>query len=159
MSNKTYSRINAGLGWMCFAIAAWTYLSTVEPSISFWDCPEYVACAAKGEVGHPPGNSFFLLAGRMFANLAGSDVTQVAVWINRMSALFSAGTILFLFWTITALVGKLWGRNLSLEKTCGDRNLSWSQAIITWGCGLVGALVYTWSDSFWLSVSEPTLSV
>ena len=154
MCNKIYSRINAGLGWMCFAIAAWTYLSTVEPSISFWDCPEYVACAAKGEVGHPPGNSFFLLAGRMFANQAGTDVTQVAVWINRMSALFSAGTILFLFWTITALVGKLWGRNLSLEKTCGDRNLSWSQAIITWGCGLVGALVYTWSDSFWFSAVE-----
>ena len=145
MNNKTYSRINDGLGWACFAIAAWTYLSTVEPSISYWDCPEYVACAAKGEVGHPPGNTFFLLAGRFFANLAGSDVTQIALWVNRMSALLSAGTILLLFWTITAIA-----RGLVLK---GER-FTWPQACVVWGSGLVGALAFTWSDTFWFSAVE-----
>ena len=145
MFNKTYSHINNVLGWICFAIAAWTYLSTVEPSISFWDCPEYVACAAKGEVGHPPGNAFFLLAGRFFANFAGSDATQIALWVNRMSALFSACTILLLFWTITMLT-----RSLVQPKN----DLTWTQACTIWGSGLVGALTFTWSDTFWFSAVE-----
>ncbi len=145
MNNKTYSNINNALGWMCFAIAATTYLSTVEPSISYWDCPEYVACAAKGEVGHPPGNAFFLLAGRFFANFAGSDKTQIALWVNRMSALFSTGTILLLFWTITALTKRLVHQ--------GER-LSVAHALLIWGCGIVGALAFTWSDTFWFSAVE-----
>ncbi len=142
MNRKTYLRWNDLLGWTTFGIAAWTYLSTVEPSISFWDCPEYVACAVKGEVGHPPGNAFFLLMGRVFANAAGDDISRAALWMNRMSALFSAGTILFLYWTITALVSRLlWP-------------MSWPKGILTLGSGLVGALAYTWSDTFWFSAVE-----
>ena len=150
MDNKTYSRINDGLGWTCFAVAAWTYLSTVEPSISFWDCPEYVACAAKGEVGHPPGNAFFLLAGRMFANMAGGDASQCAVWVNRMSALLSAATIMLLYWTITALTLRLVQR----RETAVPGELTWQRALAVWGSGVVGALVYTWSDTFWFSAVE-----
>ncbi|MCR5361157.1 MAG: DUF2723 domain-containing protein [Bacteroidales bacterium] len=148
MDFKTFSRLDVAFGWLCFIVAAATYWLTVEPSISFWDCPEYVACATKGEVGHPPGNSFFLLAGRVFANFAGGDMTQVALWINRMSALLSAGTILFLFWTITALVVRLWGIG-----QC-DKRLTRAQGIVTLGCGVVGALAYTWSDTFWFSAVE-----
>lgn len=146
MNKIKYERLERLAGWICFAIAAWTYLNTVEPSISFWDCPEYVTCAAKGEVGHPPGNTLFLLAGRFFANFAAGDMSQVAIWINRMSALLSAGTILFLFWSITALTSKLIiGRH-------GNPTLS--QTILILGCGSVGALAYTWSDTFWFSAVE-----
>lgn len=146
MNQKLYFRLNNLVGWVCFAIAAWTYMMTVEPSVSLWDCPEYVACAAKGEVGHPPGNTFFLLAGRFFANFAGGDMTQVALWINRMSALFSAGTILLLFWTITSLTARLVVRD--------GESYTWSKVITILGSGLVGALVYTWSDTFWFSAVE-----
>ena len=146
MNKIKFERFDQLAGWLCFAIAAWTYLDTVEPSVSFWDCPEYVTCAAKGEVGHPPGNTFFLLAGRFFANFAAGDMTQVAIWINRMSALFSAGTILFLFWSITALTFKLMIKRKE-EPTLG-------QTILILGCGLVGALAYTWSDTFWFSAVE-----
>ena len=149
MHERQFNRINLLLGWLCFGIALVTYWQTVEPSISFWDCPEYVACAAKGEVGHPPGNTFFLLAGRFFANFACGDTSSIALWVNRMSALFSAGTILFLFWTITALTGRLlW------PATQEARYLPISKAIVIFGSGLVGALVFTWSDTFWFSAVE-----
>lgn len=112
MNKIKFERFDQLAGWLSFAIAAWTYLATVEPSVSFWDCPEYVSCAAKVEVEHPSGNTFFLLAGRFFANFAAGDMTQVAIWVNRMSALLSAGTILFLFLTITAYLltgcGQYW---------------------------------------------------
>lgn len=146
MNKIKFERIEQMAGWICFAIAAWTYLNTVEPSVSFWDCPEYVTCAAKGEVGHPPGNTLFLLAGRYFANFAAGDMSQVAICINRMSALFSAGTILFLFWSITALT-----HNLIVNR---EEQPTLSQTILIIGCGLVGALVYTWSDTFWFSAVE-----
>ncbi|MBR5070182.1 MAG: DUF2723 domain-containing protein, partial [Bacteroidales bacterium] len=147
MSTKSFKRLNDLLGWITFAIAACSYLLTVEPSISFWDCPEYVACAVKGEVGHPPGNTFFLLAGRFFANFAGNDMTRVALWVNRMSALFSAGTILFLFWTITAFSSRIIIRK-------EHRAISSAQVVTVLGSGLVGSLAYTWSDTFWFSAVE-----
>ena len=147
MNTKSFERLNDLMGWVTFAIAAWTYWMTVEPSISFWDCPEYVACAVKGEVGHPPGNTFFLLAGRFFANFACGDMTRVAIWINRMSALFSAGTILFLFWTITSLTSRIIIRK-------EHPTISLAQTITVLGSGLVGSLAYTWSDTFWFSAVE-----
>lgn len=149
MRIKQFNRLDCWLGWACFFVAAFTYWQTVEPSVSFWDCPEYVACAAKGEVGHPPGNTFFLLAGRFFANFAGGDDSQIAIWINRMSALFSAGTILLLFWTLTSFTKRLMtGRG-------GDAAaITVHEAMLIEGCGVVGALVYTWSDTFWFSAVE-----
>ena len=104
---KQYKLINNLLGWIAFAISATVYLLTVEPTASFWDCPEFITCAYKLEVGHPPGNTFFNILGRFFANFAGGDVTKVALMVNCMSALCSAGTILFLFWSISHLTKKL----------------------------------------------------
>jgi len=146
---KQYKLLNNIFGWIAFAVAAFTYLNTVEPTASFWDCPEYITCAARGEVGHPPGNTFFNLTGRFFVNFAGGDLSQAGLWVNRMSALFSAGTILFLFWTITALTKKVVCRNNKDEK-----EMSWSQAITILLSGMVGSLVYTWSDTFWFSAVE-----
>ena len=146
---KQYRLLNIILGWVAFLIAACTYLLTVEPTASFWDCPEFITCAAKGEVGHPPGNTFFNLTGRFFVNFAGGDMSQAAIWVNRMSALFSAGAILFLFWTITALTKKVVCRN-----NTSDNDMTWSQAITILLSGMVGSLVYTWSDTFWFSAVE-----
>ncbi len=94
---KRYNLINNILGWLCFVIAAVTYLLTIEPTASFWDCPEFILQGFKLEVGHPPGNPVFMLAARFFSNFAGGDVTKVAACVNSMSALLSAGTILLLF--------------------------------------------------------------
>ena len=150
---KQYKLLNNIFGWLAFLIAAYTYLSTVEPTASFWDCPEFITCADKGEVGHPPGNTFFNLTGRFFVNFAGGDVTQAAVWVNRMSAMFSAATILFLFWTITALTKKFVCRGNRAYGT--DREeITWGQIITILGSGMVGALAYTWSDTFWFSAVE-----
>lgn len=145
---KQYKLLNNIFGWIAFAVAAFTYLSTVEPTASFWDCPEFITCAAKGEVGHPPGNTFFNLTGRFFVNFAGGDMSLAAIWVNRMSALFSAGAILFLFWTITALTKKL------VCSSNKNEEMSWAQIITVLGSGMVGALVYTWSDTFWFSAVE-----
>ena len=103
---KQYNLLNTVLGWVVFAVAAITYILTLEPTASFWDCGEFIASAYKLEVGHPPGNPIFMLTGRFFANFA-SDPSQVAYLLNLMSALLSAGTILFLFWTITYLAKKI----------------------------------------------------
>ncbi|MBP5345914.1 MAG: DUF2723 domain-containing protein [Bacteroidales bacterium] len=150
---KQYKLLNNIFGWVAFLIAAFTYLNTVEPTASFWDCSEFITCAAKGEVGHPPGNTFFNLTGRFFVNFAGGDMAQAAIWVNRMSAMFSAATILFLFWTITALTKKIVCRN---NKNFGtDREeISLGQIISILGAGMVGALAYTWSDTFWFSAVE-----
>ena len=104
---KKYNLINNSLGWFCFVVAALTYLLTLEPTASFWDCPEFISQGYKLEVGHPPGNPIFMLAARFFVNFAFGDITKVALMVNAMSALLSAGTILLLFWTITHLVKKL----------------------------------------------------
>ncbi len=133
------------LAWFSFAVAAVTYLMTMEPSASFWDCGEFISAAYKLDVGHPPGAPFFMLTGRFFSLFA-SDPSQVAMMVNAMSALASAFTILFLFWTITKL-----GQKLFVEKY---KELSLSQALGVLGAGLVGSLAYTFSDTFWYSAVE-----
>ena len=142
---KQYRTINNIVGWVIFAIAAIVYCMTIEPTASFWDCPEFITTGYKLEVGHPPGAPFFMLVANLFSQFA-SDTTQVAKMVNYMSALMSAGCILFLFWTITHLVRKL---VISDEET-----FTTSQIITIMGSGAVGALVYTFSDTFWFSAVE-----
>src|SRR6218665_796058 len=144
-STANYQRLNNIIGWLVFAIAAFVYLSTMEPTASFWDCGEYIACAYKLEVGHPPGAPLFLLIGRFFSLFAGGDTSKVGMMINAMSALSSAFTILFLFWTITALARKI------VDKA-GELTQGAMYAVL--GAGAVGALAYTFSDSFWFSAVE-----
>ena len=144
---RRYNIINDSLGWLCFIIAAFTYLLTVEPTASFWDCPEFISQAFKLEVGHPPGNPIFMLAGRFFVNFVGGDVTKVALAVNSMSALLSAGTILLMFWTITHFV-----RRLIVPD--GATEVSTPKMIAIFGSGICGALMYTWSDTFWFSAVE-----
>ena len=146
---KNFKLWNVLLGWVVFAIAAATYLLTMEPTASFWDCGEFIASAFKLDVGHPPGAPFFMLMGRFFSLFA-ADTTQVAMCVNALSALASAFTILFLFWTITALGRKLVRSQLSTLNT----QLSLPQGIALLGAGAVGALAYTFSDTFWFSAVE-----
>ena len=143
---KHFKLWNNVLGWLAFAIAAITYLVTMEPTASFWDCGEFISTAFKLDVGHPPGAPFFMLTGRFFSLFA-SDPTKVAMMVNALSALCSAFTILFLFWTITRL-----GRILIDNKN--SEELSLGQGIALLGAGLVGALAYTFSDTFWFSAVE-----
>ncbi|MCQ2338958.1 MAG: DUF2723 domain-containing protein [Paludibacteraceae bacterium] len=142
---KHFKLYNNILGWLTFAIAAATYLLTIEPTASFWDCGEFISSANKLEVGHPPGAPFFILTARMFALFA-SDATQIAAMVNSMSALLSAFTILFLFWTITHIVRRI--------ITADGKELSVAQGIAALGAGMVGALAYTFSDTFWFSAVE-----
>ena len=139
---RNFKLWNAVYGWIVFAIAAATYLLTMEPTASFWDCGEFIASAHKLDVGHPPGAPFFMLMGHFFSLFA-SDNSHVAMCVNALSALASAFTILFLFWTITALAKKLVGPEMKL----------WQQIAIL-GSGAVGALAYTFSDTFWFSAVE-----
>ena len=133
------------VGWVVFAIAAFTYCSTIEPTASFWDCPEFITTAARLEVGHPPGAPFFMLFGNFFSQFA-SDASEIAKMINMMNALLSAGCILFLFWSVTHLAKKL------LVKDGAEPTIS--QLIAVMGSGIAGALIYTWSDTFWFSAVE-----
>lgn len=144
---KRYNLINNSLGWLCFVIAAASYLLTLEPTASFWDCPEFILQGFKLEVGHPPGNPIFMLAARFFINFAGGDVMRVALMVNAMSALLSAGTILLLFWTITHLV-----KRLVVRDDAGSIELP--KMLVIFGSGLCGALMYAWSDTFWFSAVE-----
>lgn len=142
---KQYKTVNNLLGWLTFAIAAFVYCSTIEPTASFWDCPEFITTGYKLEVGHPPGAPFFMLTANFFSQFA-SDPSQVAFMVNTMSALLSATCILFLFWSITHLARKL---------LCKDGIVStWGQFIAIQGSGLVGALAYTFTDTFWFSAVE-----
>ncbi|MDR2815836.1 MAG: DUF2723 domain-containing protein [Proteiniphilum sp.] len=141
-----YKLINNISGWIVFTVAAVVYLLTIEPTASFWDCGEFITQAYKLEVGHPPGAPIFMLVGNLFTQLA-QDPSQVAKMVNSVSALMSALTILFLFWTITHLT-----RKLVMAKEGGE--LSISQTIAVIGSGLVGALAYTFSDTFWFSAVE-----
>lgn len=142
---KQYRLVDNVLGWVAFIIAAYTYCSTIEPTASFWDCPEFIDTGYKLQIGHPPGAPFFMLTANLFSHFV-SDPSQVARMVNTMSALLSATTILFLFWTITHLTRKLvlnnWGE------------LTTSKLIAIEASGLVGALIYTWSDTFWFSAVE-----
>ena len=133
------------MGWLAFAIAAYVYCSTVEPTASFWDCPEFITTAYKLEVGHPPGAPFFMLTANLFTQFV-SDPTLVALMVNIMSALFSAACIMFLFWSISHLARKLVGEN--------GRVQTLAQLIIVEASALTGALVYTFSDTFWFSAVE-----
>lgn len=144
---KKYKIINNSLGWLCFIIAAVTYLLTLEPTASFWDCPEFISQGFKLEVGHPPGNPIWMLTARFFVNFAGGDLANVAIAVNAMSALLSAGTILLLFWTITHLVKRLIVKD-------DATTVSLTQMLVIFGSGLVGSLAYTWSDTFWFSATE-----
>ena len=142
---KKYSTVNNLTGWMVFLIAAVVYGMTIEPTASFWDCPEFITTGYKLEVGHPPGAPFFMLVANLFSQFA-SDATTVAKMVNYMSALMSAACILFLFWSITHLVRKL--------LVWDQREMSTAQLITIMGSGVVGALVYTFSDTFWFSAVE-----
>ena len=146
---KNFKLWNVLLGWVVFAIAAATYLLTMEPTASFWDCGEFISSAFKLDVGHPPGAPFFMLMGRFFSLFA-ADTTQVAMCVNALSALASAFTILFLFWTITALGRKL----INTQHSTLNSQLSLTQGIALLGAGAVGALAYTFSDTFWFSAVE-----
>lgn len=142
-----FQKVNNITGWVMFAVALITYWLTMEETASYWDCGEFIAVSYKLQVPHPPGAPFFLLLGRMFSFLAFGDLTKVAYWINFMSVLASAFTILFLFWTIV-----LFGRKMIGSPT--DKDLTDNQIWMLMGAGAVGALAYTFSDSFWFSAVE-----
>ncbi|SHM02006.1 Protein of unknown function [Xylanibacter ruminicola] len=142
---KQFRLVDNTLGWLTFLIAAFVYCSTIEPTASFWDCPEFITTGYKLEIGHPPGAPFFMLTANLFSHFA-SDATQVARMVNTMSALLSATCILFLFWTITHLTRRLLISNWS--------ELSMPKLIAIEASGMVGALIYTFSDTFWFSAVE-----
>jgi hypothetical protein len=141
-----YSKINNIVGWICFLIATTTYILTLEQSVSFWDCGEFIASALKMQVVHQPGAPLFLMIQRFFSIFAFGDVTKIAYFMNVGSAIASGATILFLFWTVTALAKKI------LIK--GKEEISKANLISIMGAGIVGALAYTFSDSFWFSAVE-----
>ena len=143
---RKYKIINDSLGWLMFVVAAVTYLLTMEPTASFWDCPEFISQGFKLEIGHPPGNPIFMLAARFAINFT-NDISHVALCVNAMSALLSAGTILLLFWTITHLVKRL-------VVADDAEGVSLTEMLVIFGSGVCGALVYTWSDTFWFSAVE-----
>jgi Protein of unknown function (DUF2723) len=141
-----FKNLNNLVGWLVFFVALTTYVLTVEPTASFWDCGEFIACAFKLEVPHPSGAPLYLLIGRLFSMIAGSDTSKVAYWVNMVSVLASAFTILFLFWTISLLARKIVGKTAE--------NIDMPDTIKVLGASAVGALVYTFSDSFWFSAVE-----
>ncbi|MBD1363843.1 DUF2723 domain-containing protein [Mucilaginibacter sp. ZT4R22] len=141
-----YNKYNNIFGWATFFIAAITYTLTLEPSTSFWDCGEFIACIYRLEVAHQPGAPLFTMIGKVFSLLSMGDRNKVAYFTNLSSALASAATIMFLFWTITALAKKM------LVKA--GEELSVTNLILIIGSGLVGALAYTFSDTFWFSAVE-----
>ena len=141
------------MAWLMFAIAAVVYGLTVEPTASLWDCPEFIACGYKLEIGHPPGAPFFMLAANLFSHLA-SNPSQVALMVNLLSALLSAGCIFFLFLTITHLARKLITGKTAENLSLTSHHFSLHQVITIEACGVVGALAYTFSDTFWYSAVE-----
>ena len=141
---KQFKIWNNALGWFTFLVAALTYCITVEPTASFWDCPEFILSGNKLEIGHPPGAPFFMLTANFFSMFAGPE--KVAYMVNIMSALLSAAGILFLFWSITHLTRKLLVGN--------SKEITRSQMVTILASGIVGALAYTWSDTYWFSAVE-----
>src|ERR1700750_109420 len=127
-----YNKINNLLGWLCFLIAATTYVLTLEPSVSFWDCGEFISCASRLQVAHQPGYPLFAMLGKAFSLLSFGDNAKVPYFTNMGSALASGATIMFLFWTITALAKRLFVK--------GNEELERSQVLLIMGAGLVGAL-------------------
>jgi hypothetical protein len=143
-----YRRLNNITGWLMFAISSAVYILTLEPTVSFWDCGEFILSAFRLQVGHPPGAPLFLMMGRIATLFAGSDTTKVAVMVNGLSALCSGFAIMFLFWTITHLVKKVISR---------DQEPSRDQIFAIIGSGMIGALAYTFTDTFWFSAVEGEL--
>ncbi|MBR5150116.1 MAG: DUF2723 domain-containing protein, partial [Bacteroidaceae bacterium] len=141
---KSYKTVNNLFGWLCFIVATVTYCLTVEPTASFWDCPEFILSGNKLEIGHPPGAPFFMLTANFFSLFASPE--KVALMVNIMSAVLSAAGIMFLFWSITHLVRKLVVKD--------GEQMTTSQMITIIGSGVVGALAYTWSDTYWFSAVE-----
>jgi hypothetical protein len=141
-----YRKINNLVGWLVFLIATAVYVLTLEPTASFWDAGEFIACSYKLLVPHPPGAPFYLLVGRIFSMFA-SDPTQVAWWVNLLSALSSSFTVLFLFWSITILSRRLLVKQEGVAPAKG-------QTVLIMGAGAVGALAYTFTDSAWFSAVE-----
>ncbi|HRH65512.1 MAG TPA: DUF2723 domain-containing protein [Bacteroidia bacterium] len=140
-----YKRTNNLIGWFTFLIASYVFISTIEPTGSFWDCGEFIATAHKLEVGHPPGAPLFLMLARIFILFGGDNVSNYPIAVNILSALMSSFTVLFLFWTITALARKI---------VIGKGDITTDKIIAVMGAGLVGALAYTFTDSFWFSAVE-----
>src|SRR6202012_1168669 len=145
LSTMQYKKINNGLGWLCFAIATTTYVLTLEPSVSFWDCGEFISCAFRLQVSHQPGYPLFAMIGKAFSLLSLGDNTKVAYFTNLGCALASGATIMFLFWTITALAKKMLVKGTEITK---------SQQTLIMGAGLVGALAFAYTDTFWFSAVE-----
>jgi len=141
-----FNRVNNIAGWVVFGIASTVYLLTMEASASFWDCGEFISACYKLQIPHPPGAPLFVMLGRVFIILFGDNPANAAVAVNSMSAIASAFTILFLFWSITHFAGKLIQKN--------NEPLTRQQMVTIIGCGAVGALAYTFSDSFWYSAVE-----
>ncbi len=141
-----YKKINNSLGWLCFITALTVYILTLEPSTSFWDSGEFIAAAYRLQIVHQPGAPLYLMLGKVFSLFAGGDTSRIAFWVNTCSALASAATILFLFWTITALAAKVLNKEGAI--------LSGWKLITIMGSGIAGALAFTFSDSFWFSAVE-----
>lgn len=146
MKHRSFKQWNTLLGWLIFTVALITYLSTIEPNFSFWDCGEYIASAVKLEVTHAPGAALFQIVGAVAAMFAFGNENWYSIVINGMSAIFSALTILFLFWTITHFLRRLFNKDFN--------ELTKSQEITILFAGAVGALCFTFSDSFWFSAVE-----
>lgn len=144
MAQFNFNKWNTIIGWFAFAIALITYTLTVEPTMSFWDCGEYIATAAKLEVGHPPGAPLFQMMGAFFAMFA-IDAQHVAVMVNMMSVFSSAFTILFMFWSSSMILKKIVARFAEIDQ---------NNSIVILGSSFVGALAYTFSDSFWFNAVE-----
>jgi len=142
-----YKKINNLLGWLCFAIASVTYILTLEPSVSFWDCGEFISCAYRLQVAHQPGCPVFAMLGKAFSLLSFGNNAKVPYFTNMMSAFASGATIMFLFWTITALAKKM------LQEKA-DEAIEQSRLMLIMGAGLVGALAFTYTDTFWFSAVE-----
>ena len=153
MQQTTFSKLNTLMAWLSFAIAAVVYGLTVEPTASLWDCPEFIACGYKLEIGHPPGAPFFMLVANLISQFASSP-SQVALMVNLLSALLSAGCIFFLFLTITHLAKKLIIGKAVAHSSLFTFHYSLNQVILVETCGLVGAMAYTFSDTFWFSAVE-----
>ncbi len=141
-----YNLLNTVFGWLIFIVSLITYTLTIEPSVSFWDCGEFISASYKLQICHPPGAPLFLMIGRIFSLMAGADVSKVAFWVNMVSAVTSALTVMFMFWTITHLAKKIMAK--------GTEALENWQLIAIMGAGLVGALTLNFSDTFWFSAVE-----
>ncbi|MDR2009551.1 MAG: DUF2723 domain-containing protein [Bacteroidales bacterium] len=144
MTEKLFKRLDITFGWVAFLVALIVYMLTLEPTVSFWDCGEFSSTANKLEVGHPPGAPFFMLVARFFAMFA-SDATQVAYMINTFSAVASAFTIMFLYWTIVYFAKRM---------IAPDKKYNMGNVIAIIGAGVIGAMAYTFSDTFWFSAVE-----